>query len=116
MDSVILWTTSSSLPNIHPRHVTRDFVSGAVAAKFKAISYDYSTSSTYRSYCYIAACTVPGPILAGWAVDTRLGRRYNMALGTVLSGVFFSLVRWQVQVRLLLVVSFFVAIFFRVPC
>jgi hypothetical protein len=59
-----------------------------LAAKFKAISYDYSTAATYRSYCYIAACTVPGPIIAGWAVETKLGRRYSMALGTVLSGIF----------------------------
>lgn len=59
-----------------------------LAAKFEAISYDYSTAATYKSYCYIAACTIPGPILAGWAVETRLGRRYSMAIGTVLSGVF----------------------------
>lgn len=37
---------------------------------------------------YIAACTVPGPILARWAVETRFGRRYNMAIGTALSGDF----------------------------
>jgi hypothetical protein len=59
-----------------------------LAAKFQAINYDYSTAATYKSYCYIAACTVPGPILAGWAVESKLGRRYSMALGTVLSGVF----------------------------
>lgn len=59
-----------------------------LSAKFKTISYDYSTAATYKSYCYIAACTVPGLILAGWAVETRLGRRYSMAIGTVLSGVF----------------------------
>lgn len=62
-----------------------------LAAKFKSISYDYSTSATYRQYCYIAACTVPGPILAGFAVESRLGRRYTMAIGTLASGMFLYL-------------------------
>lgn len=62
-----------------------------LTAKFQDISYDYSVSSTYAQYCYIAACTVPGPILAGFAVETRLGRRYTMAIGTIVSGVFLYL-------------------------
>jgi MFS family permease len=57
-------------------------------AQFSAIDPNYSLASTYQQYCYIAACTVPGPIIAGWLVETRLGRRYTMAIGTVVSGVF----------------------------
>ncbi|KAF7555382.1 hypothetical protein G7Z17_g2215 [Cylindrodendrum hubeiense] len=67
------------------------FLPTYLAAKFQAISYDYSLESTYRQYCYIAACTVPGPIIASFAIETRLGRRYTMAIGTLLSGVFLYL-------------------------
>jgi hypothetical protein len=62
-----------------------------LTAKFKSIIYDYSTSNTYKKYCYIAACTAPGPIAAGFAIQTKLGRRYCMALGTILSGVLLYL-------------------------
>jgi hypothetical protein len=62
-----------------------------LTAKFKSISYDYSTSNTYKQYCYIATCTVPGPIAAGFAIQTKLGRRYCMALGTIVSGVLLYL-------------------------
>jgi MFS family permease len=62
-----------------------------LAAKFQSISFDYSTSATYRQYCYIAACTVPGPILAAFAIETRMGRRYTMAVGTLASGMFLYL-------------------------
>lgn len=98
-----------------------------LAARFKSISYDYSTSNTYKSYCYIAACTVPGPLVAGWAVETRwLGRRYSMALGTLVSGVFLfvsttagtdgAVVGWNCAVTV--VINFFFAIqvcFFLFP-
>jgi hypothetical protein len=62
-----------------------------LTAKFKSISYDYSISNTYKQYCYIAACTVLGPIAAGFSIQTKLGRRYCMALGTILSGVLLYL-------------------------
>jgi MFS family permease len=57
-------------------------------AQFTAIDPSYTLASTYQQYCYIAACTVPGPILAGFLVETRLGRRYTMAIGTIISGIF----------------------------
>ncbi|KAL1902935.1 hypothetical protein Sste5346_000847 [Sporothrix stenoceras] len=60
-------------------------------ARFSAIDPTYTLASTYQQYCYIAACTVPGPVLAGLLVETRLGRRYTMAIGTVISGVFLCI-------------------------
>lgn len=57
-------------------------------AQFTAIDPSYTLASTYQQYCYIAACTVPGPILAGFLVETRLGRRYTMAIGAIVSGIF----------------------------
>jgi len=67
-----------------------------LTAKFQAVSYDYSLSSTCRQYCYIATYTVPGPIIAGLVIETRLDRRYTMAIGTVLLEYSYILARWQV--------------------
>lgn len=86
--SLIIWIWAS-IGIAYPLYSS--FLPLYLAAKFKSISYDYSTSSTYRQYCYIAACTVPGPIAAGFAIQTKLGRRYCMAISTILSGVLLYL-------------------------
>jgi hypothetical protein len=87
-------------------------------AKFTAIQPDYSTRAVYSQYCYIAACTVPGPIIASYVIETRLGRRYTMAITTIASGVFLYLstlantnhavVGWNCAATL--VINFFFAI------
>lgn len=86
--SLIIWIWAS-IGVAYPLYTY--FLPLYLTAKFQSISYDYSTSSTYRQYCYIAACTVPGPIAAGFAIQSKLGRRYCMALGTILSGVLLYL-------------------------
>lgn len=49
---------------------------------------DSSLSYTYKIYCIVSAAGVIGPLAAGFAVETRLGRRWMMAISAVLTGVF----------------------------
>ncbi|KAH8664604.1 major facilitator superfamily domain-containing protein [Xylariales sp. PMI_506] len=49
---------------------------------------DDSLSYTYKVYCIVSAVGVIGPVAAGFAVETRLGRRWMMALSAALTGVF----------------------------
>lgn len=51
-------------------------------------SYNSSLNFTYMVYCIVSSVGVIGPIAAGFAVETRLGRRWMMALSSVLTGVF----------------------------
>lgn len=51
-------------------------------------SVDDSLNHTYKIYCIVSAVGVIGPIAAGFAVETRLGRRWMMAISSVLTGVF----------------------------
>ncbi|KKY29710.1 putative hexose transporter [Diaporthe ampelina] len=43
---------------------------------------------TYMVYCIVSIVGVIGPIAAGFSVETRLGRRWMMALSAILTGVF----------------------------
>lgn len=54
----------------------------------KTYHADSSLSATYRVYCIVSAVTIVGPIAAGYAVETRFGRRWMMAASAVLTGVF----------------------------
>jgi len=47
-----------------------------------------SLSHTYKIYCIVSAVGVVGPLAAGFCVETRLGRRWMMALSAILTGVF----------------------------
>ncbi|KAK7226960.1 hypothetical protein V2G26_014963 [Clonostachys chloroleuca] len=51
-------------------------------------SADTSLNHTYMVYCIVSAVGVIGPITAGFAVESRFGRRYMMAGSAVLTGVF----------------------------
>ncbi|KAF5009011.1 hypothetical protein FDECE_4749 [Fusarium decemcellulare] len=44
---------------------------------------------TWRNYVLTASCGVPGPIVAGFMCNTRLGRRYTMAIGALITMAFF---------------------------
>lgn len=50
-----------------------------------------SLSHTYMVYCIVSAVGVLGPVAAGFCVETRLGRRWMMALSAILTGVFLFL-------------------------
>ncbi|KAF5004581.1 hypothetical protein FDECE_8911 [Fusarium decemcellulare] len=47
-------------------------------------SFDY----TYMVYCIVSAVGIVGPISAGFLVETRFGRRWMMAISSVLTGAF----------------------------
>ncbi|KAI1634282.1 major facilitator superfamily domain-containing protein [Biscogniauxia mediterranea] len=47
-----------------------------------------SLNYTYMVYCIVSVVGVLGPIAAGFAVETRFGRRWMMAASAVLTGVF----------------------------
>jgi hypothetical protein len=51
-------------------------------------SADYSLNYTYMVYSIVSVVGVLGPIAAGFCVETRLGRRWMMAISAVLTGVF----------------------------
>lgn len=51
-------------------------------------SANESLNYTYKVYCIVSIVGVLGPIAAGFSVETRLGRRWMMALSSVLTGVF----------------------------
>jgi hypothetical protein len=62
-----------------------------LGAKNAKIAPADSISATYSEYCYIAACTIPGPVIAGFVIETKLGRRYALAISGLVSGVFLYL-------------------------
>lgn len=47
-----------------------------------------SLNHTYMVYCIVSVVGVVGPIAAGFSVETRLGRRWMMAISAILTGVF----------------------------
>ncbi len=49
---------------------------------------DGSTYLTYRNSLIIAVIGVPGALLGGWLVESRIGRKGTLASSTVLTGVF----------------------------
>ncbi|KAM5343479.1 hypothetical protein ACJ41O_012016 [Fusarium nematophilum] len=51
-------------------------------------SVNLSLSHTYMVYCIVSAVGMLGPIAAGFCVETRLGRRWMMAISSVLTGGF----------------------------
>ncbi|POS74778.1 hypothetical protein DHEL01_v206820 [Diaporthe helianthi] len=51
-------------------------------------SANSSLNHTYMVYCIVSVVGVIGPIAAGFSVETRLGRRWMMALSAILTGVF----------------------------
>ena len=49
---------------------------------------DGSTYLTYRNSLIIAVIGVPGALLGGWLVESRIGRKGTLSLSTALTGVF----------------------------
>lgn len=63
------------------------FITSYLSTK-DSYSANTSLSHTYMVYCIVSAVGVIGPIAAGFAVETRLGRRWMMAISAILTGVF----------------------------
>lgn len=51
-------------------------------------SADTSFDHTYKVYCIVSGVGIVGPVAAGFGVETRLGRRWMMAMSAALTGVF----------------------------
>ncbi|KAJ3542363.1 hypothetical protein NM208_g4138 [Fusarium decemcellulare] len=49
---------------------------------------DTTLDHTYKVYCIVSTVGVVGPIAAGFCVETRFGRRWMMAISSVLTGIF----------------------------
>lgn len=64
------------------------FITSYLQASSAAVAADTSLGYTYKVYCIVSACGVIGPISAGFAVETRLGRRWMMGISAILTGVF----------------------------
>ena len=59
------------------------------AANGSGVSIYNSLGETYKNYAIISVCGVPGSLIATWMVNLpRSGRRGDMSIGTLLSGVF----------------------------
>ncbi|KAF1947180.1 membrane transporter [Clathrospora elynae] len=48
-----------------------------------------SPYTTWRNYTLVNFSGIWGPVLAGWLCETRLGRKYTMVLGAVVTMAFF---------------------------
>lgn len=64
------------------------FITSYLETKSTYSTADTSLSHTYKIYCIVSAVGVLGPVAAGFAVETRLGRRWMMAISAILTGVF----------------------------
>lgn len=62
-----------------------NFLPTYLAQKF---SSNDSLSATYRSYCITSVVGFLGPVLASFAVQTRLGRRWSMGISAIVTGIF----------------------------
>lgn len=74
---------------------------GTYLAQKNAEIGNMNLNDTYASYTYQAACGIPGSILAAILVDwSRTGRKFAMAIFTLLAGVFlFALTAASNQVQ-----------------
>lgn len=50
---------------------------------------ELSPSVTWRNYSIANLCSIFGPVLAGYMCATRLGRKYTMVIGALVTMVFF---------------------------
>jgi len=53
---------------------------------------DFGTTSQsiyWRNYAFANLCSIPTPALAAWICTTRLGRKYTMVIGALLTMAFF---------------------------
>jgi hypothetical protein len=64
------------------------FITSYLQATSASVAADTSLNYTYKVYCIVSACGVVGPIAAGFAVETPLGRRWMMGISAILTGVF----------------------------
>ncbi|KAH7136716.1 major facilitator superfamily domain-containing protein [Dactylonectria estremocensis] len=55
----------------------------------KGAVFNLSEFETWRNYTITTICGIPGPIVAGFLCNTKLGRKYTMVVGALMSMAFF---------------------------
>lgn len=78
----LIWTTIGVAYPLYFAFITSYLETKSTYSASDSLNY------TYKVYCIVSAVGVVGPIAAGFLVETRLGRRWMMALSSVLTGVF----------------------------
>ncbi|KAL6241223.1 hypothetical protein RBB50_011902 [Rhinocladiella similis] len=81
--TTIIWLIWLTIGIAYPLYF--NFLPTYLAQKFSTSS---SLDKTYRDYCIQSAVGVVGPLSAALMVQTRLGRRYMMAISAIITGVF----------------------------
>ncbi|KAI9926966.1 hypothetical protein AWENTII_010799 [Aspergillus wentii] len=81
--TVIIWAIWLTIGIAYPLYF--NFLPSYLATKF---TQDSSLDLTYRNYCITSAVGIVGPLSAAVLVNTRLGRRWMMAISSVVTGVF----------------------------
>lgn len=80
--SFLIWLTIGIAYPLYFAFITSYLETKATYSANDSLNY------TYKVYCIVSVVGVLGPIAAGFSVETRLGRRWMMALSSVLTGVF----------------------------
>ncbi|KKY16016.1 putative sugar transporter [Diplodia seriata] len=79
---IVIWSLVGLAFPLHAAFVTR-----WLAARHPSTNA-FSTSLTFQTHVYTALCAIPGPIVAGFLIETeRLGRKKTGAAATLLAGV-----------------------------
>ncbi|PSR82631.1 sugar transporter [Coniella lustricola] len=78
----LIWTTIGVAYPLYFAFITSYLETKSTYSATDSLNY------TYKTYCIVSAVGVIGPLAAGFSVETRLGRRWMMALSSVLTGVF----------------------------
>lgn len=80
--SFLIWLTIGIAYPLYFAFITSYLETKATYSANDSLNY------TYKVYCIVSVVGVLGPIAAGFSVETRLGRRWMMALSSILTGVF----------------------------
>ncbi|KAJ4422957.1 hypothetical protein N0V82_002351 [Gnomoniopsis sp. IMI 355080] len=80
--SFLIWLTIGIAYPLYFAFITSYLETKATYSANDSLNY------TYKVYCIVSVVGVLGPIAAGFSVETRLGRRWMMALSSVLTGIF----------------------------
>ncbi|KAI5848754.1 major facilitator superfamily domain-containing protein [Morchella snyderi] len=82
----VLWTIWAAVGISFPLYFS--FLPSYLAARFTTTS---TQNDIYKNYLIVSIVGLAGPFLAGYLIETRLGRRWAMALAFTVSGVFLFL-------------------------
>ncbi|KAH8147320.1 uncharacterized protein LAJ45_08476 [Morchella importuna] len=82
----VLWTIWAAVGISFPLYFS--FLPSYLAARFTTTN---TQNDVYKNYFIVSIVGLTGPFIAGYLIETRLGRRWAMALAFTVSGVFLFL-------------------------